>query len=201
MSILMWVIVAVVVAVVAVGGYALMQKRRSGLRERFGPEYDHTVNASEGRGVAEKELRAREQRVDTLDIKPLDPQSRQNYAKAWTEVQEHFVDAPGAAVSEADQLVSAVMAERGYPTEDFDQQVSDLSVTHSATLDHYRQAHAISGRAARDETTTEDLRQAMQHYRALFDDLLLEADQRQRQTSPDHHGDGPQRKADGSGER
>ncbi|MBT2225015.1 hypothetical protein [Nonomuraea sp. NEAU-A123] len=177
MSLVMWVIVALVVAILAaVGGYAIVQKRRRGLRERFGPEYERTLNERADRGVAEQELRAREQRFDTLDIKPLDPQSRQGYAKAWTEVQERFVDAPSEAVNEADQLVSAVMAERGYPTEDYEQQLSDLSVTHGPTLDHYRQAHAISGRAARDEATTEDLRQAMQHYRALFDDLLVGAD-------------------------
>ncbi|MFI6316343.1 hypothetical protein ACIBG8_02430 [Nonomuraea sp. NPDC050556] len=171
MTIVMWVIVA---GLVAIGGYLLIQKRRSGLRERFGPEYDRTVAERDDRGVAEKELRAREKRFGTLDIRPLDPQSRQNHVKAWNEVQEHFVDAPAKAVSEADQLVTAVMAERGYPVEDYEQQVADLSVTHGTTLDHYRQAHAISGRAARDETTTEDLRQAMQHYRALFDDLLID---------------------------
>jgi hypothetical protein len=111
--------------------------------------------------------------VAGLDIRPLDPATRDGYAAKWAEVQERFVDAPGFAVTEADQLVAAVMSERGYPTEGFEQRLSDLSVAHGRTLDHYRQAHEISGRAARREATTEELRQAMVHYRALFEELLV----------------------------
>ncbi|MFC5832090.1 hypothetical protein [Nonomuraea insulae] len=169
------VVVVAVVALAAVGYFVLQQKRRTQLRERFGPEYERIVAEHDNnRREAEQELLSREQRHSELDIKPLTEESRDAYASRWIEVQERFVDAPGFAVTEADQLVTAVMAERGYPTEDFEQRLSDLSVGHGATLDHYRTAHEISGHAARKEASTEDLRQAMVHYRALFEELLHE---------------------------
>ncbi|MFE3451803.1 hypothetical protein ACFXJ8_23055 [Nonomuraea sp. NPDC059194] len=173
-STLIWVavIVVVVVAIAAVGYALLQQKRRTRLRDRFGPEYERTVAEHDSRNAAEQELRSREQRFAELDIRPLDTVSRENYANRWGEVQERFVDAPGFAVTEADQLVTSVMGDRGYPTGDFDDKVSTLSVAHASTLDHYRRAHEISGRAARKEATTEELRQAMVHYRALFEELL-----------------------------
>ncbi|WP_245966175.1 hypothetical protein [Sphaerisporangium album] len=166
------VVVAVVVAILAVGYLVAQQQRRRRLQERFGPEYERTLRERESRREAEQELREREQRHAELDIRPLAPETRSTYAKKWTEVQERFVDAPGFAVTEADHLVTAVMADRGYPTEGFEQQVSDLSVAHGPTLDHYRKAHEISSRAARQEASTEELRQAMVHYRALFEELL-----------------------------
>jgi hypothetical protein len=171
---LVWVaaVVVAVVAIVAVGYAVLRQRRRHRLRDRFGPEYDRTVRERENRRQAEQELLAREQRFDSLDIRPLSPEARQAYAKKWTEVQERFVDAPGFSVTEADHLVTSVMADRGYPTEDFEQRIADLSVAHGRTLDHYRKAHEISGRAVRQAASTEELRQAMVHYRALFEELL-----------------------------
>ncbi|WP_336205014.1 hypothetical protein [Nonomuraea sp. LPB2021202275-12-8] len=176
MTTFIWVAVVVVavVAVAAVGYVVLQQQRRSRLRERFGPEYERMMAEHENKRDVEQELIAREQRHAELDIRPLPEESREAYASRWTEVQERFVDAPGFAVTEADQLVASVMAERGYPTEDFEQRLSDLSVGHAATLDHYRTAHEISGRAARKEASTEELRQAMVHYRALFEELLHE---------------------------
>ncbi|MBB2913026.1 hypothetical protein FHS43_004321 [Streptosporangium becharense] len=174
MSTVSWVVVIVVavVAIVAVGYFLLRQQRRHRLRDRFGPEYERTVQEHDSRREAEQELMARQQRVDSLDIRELDPRTREVYAKKWMEVQERFVDAPGFSVTEADHLVTSVMAERGYPTEDFEQRLSDLSVAHGRTLDHYRRAHEISGRAVRKEASTEELRQAMVHYRALFEELL-----------------------------
>ncbi|MEU4224145.1 hypothetical protein AB0F17_07615 [Nonomuraea sp. NPDC026600] len=176
MSTFIWVVVVVVavVALAAVGYVVLQQQRHSRLRARFGPEYERLMAEHDSRRDTEQELLAREQRHSELDIRPLPEESRDSYATRWTEVQERFVDAPGFSVTEADQLVTAVMAERGYPTDDFEQRLSDLSVGHAATLDHYRTAHEISGRAARKEASTEDLRQAMVHYRALFEELLQE---------------------------
>jgi len=168
---LIWIVVAIaLVAVLAAVGY-IVQRRRN-LRERFGPEYARTVNERDSRVEAEQELRAREKRFAAFDIKPLAPDARQSYAERWNKLQERFVDSPAAAVSEADQLVQSAMAERGYPTESFDQQVSDLSVVHGRTMDHYRRAHDISDRASTDQASTEELRQAMVHYRALFEELL-----------------------------
>jgi hypothetical protein len=169
------VVVAAVVAIVAVGYLVAAQQRRQRLQNRFGPEYDRALAERESRREAEQELLDREKRHAQLDIRPLDPGTRQTYGNKWTEVQERFVDAPSFSVTEADHLVTAVMAERGYPTQEPGQLMSDLSVEHGRTLDHYREAHAISGRAARQEASTEELRQAMVHYRALFEELLAEA--------------------------
>ncbi|MEV7802261.1 hypothetical protein AB0O28_04875 [Microbispora sp. NPDC088329] len=166
------VVIVAVLVILAVGYLVSARNRRRHLQDRFGPEYERTVRESDSRREAEQDLRAREERHAKLDIRPLDPRTRDRYARKWTEVQERFVDAPGFAVTEADALVTAVMAERGYPTDDFEQRLSDLSVAHAATLDHYRNAHDISSRAARQDATTEELRQAMVHYRALFEELL-----------------------------
>ncbi|WP_435875687.1 hypothetical protein [Nonomuraea jabiensis] len=154
----------------------LAAQRRHGLRGRCGPGYEHSLTEREDRAEAEQELRAREKRFATLDITPLAPASRQTYARQWATLQERFVDAPGPAVTAADELVTTVMAERGYPTEDFRQQLADLSVVHGRILYHYRQAHEISRRAAPGESSTEDLRQAMVHYRVLFEELLDDGD-------------------------
>ncbi|GGK95472.1 hypothetical protein Sme01_30840 [Sphaerisporangium melleum] len=178
------VVVAAVVAILAVGYLVARQQRRHRLQERFGPEYERAVREGESRRAAEQELIEREQRHAELDIRPLTPESRSTYGKKWAEVQERFVDAPGFAVTEADHLVTAVMAERGYPTDGFEQQLSDLSVAHGGTLDHYRKAHEISSRAARREASTEELRQAMVHYRALFQELLEDTPS----TGHDHRG-------------
>ncbi|MFC5817629.1 hypothetical protein [Nonomuraea harbinensis] len=176
MDTLIWValVVVAIAAVAAVAYVVVQQQRRSRLRDRFGPEYERTMAEHDSKREAEQELIAREQRHAELDIKPLPEQSRDDYANRWAEVQERFVDAPESAVAEADQLVTTVMAERGYPTEDFRQRIADLSVGHAETLTHYRKAHDISERATRKEASTEDLRQAMVHYRALFEELLHE---------------------------
>lgn len=163
------VVLVVVVAAVALGSWAY---RRQRLRNRFGPEYERTVEQHDSRREAERELRERERRVDSLDIKRLDPGARQRYAAEWQDVQAAFVDAPGEAVARADQLVTALMGERGYPTEGYEQQAADLSVAHATTLGHYRDAHAISEHSAAGDAGTEDLRQALVHYRVLFSELL-----------------------------
>jgi hypothetical protein len=167
------VIVIVVIVVLGVLGFvARGQARRRGLRRRFGPEYDRTVESHESTREAEQELLAREKRHDELEIRPLDPEARERHLAEWRQVQERFVDAPETAVTEADRLLVLVMGERGYPTEGYEQQVSDLSVEHATTIDRYRNAHDISTQAEAKKASTEDLRQAMVHYRALFTELL-----------------------------
>ncbi|MEU3980967.1 hypothetical protein AB0F77_12740 [Streptomyces sp. NPDC026672] len=168
LAIIIPVVVVLVLAAVAV---ALLSRRRR-LRERFGPEYERTVEGADSRRAAERELRERERRHDALDIKPLPTDARERYAREWSGVQEEFVDRPRDAVHDADRLVTSLMHDRGYPTEDFDQQMRDLSVEHGSTLEHYRAAHEVEARAHGDRTTTEQLRGAMVHYRALFDELL-----------------------------
>jgi hypothetical protein len=170
-------IVAIVIVVIVVAAVLFMltaANRRRRLRERFGPEYDRAVTERGSRREAEAELAERERHVRDLDIRPLSPSARNQYQSEWTAVQEQFVDAPQAAVTGAQTLVSAVMEDRGYPTQPYDQTLADLSVEHASTLDHFRAAHDISQNAAAGTATTEDLRQAMIHYRALFAELLGE---------------------------
>lgn len=166
-------VVIAVLLVLAIVGYLLAQKRkRAGLQEKFGPEYDRTVEQQGGRKDAEKELAQRAQRRDELDVRPLEPQRRDAFASEWRVAQEDFVDRPAEAVREASGLVERVMAERGYPVEDFDQMSRDISVDHGPVVSEYRAAHEIAQRNDRGEATTEELRKAMVHYRSLFADLL-----------------------------
>lgn len=171
-----WAWVLIIVAIVVVVGLviwmALEKSRTERLRKNFGPEYDRTVDATSDRRKAEAELESRRRRRDQLNIRPLDPAARQRYAKSWTAVQSTFIDSPPAAIHGADVLVMQVMRDRGYPVEDFDQRAADVSVDHPNVVQDYRAAHAISENNDRGRASTEDLRQAMVHYRALFEELL-----------------------------
>ena len=167
-------IIVVVIVVAAVLVVVTTGNRRRRLRERFGPEYDRAVTEHGSKRGAEAELAERERHVRELDIRPLSAAKQSQYRSEWTAVQEQFVDAPQAAVTGAQTLVSAVMEDRGYPTQPYDQTLADLSVEHASTLDHFRAAHDISQNAAAGTASTEDLRQAMIHYRALFAELLGE---------------------------
>ena len=166
------VIVIAVIVVVALGTGILYDSRRRRLRQRFGPEYDRLVDERDSRLKAQAELAAREKRVRGLDIRPLNPAAQARYTQEWSAIQERFVDEPAQAVAGAQRLVMGVMSDRGYPTERDDQVIADLSVDHANTLDHYRAATAISQQAVEGAASTESLRQAMIHYRALFQDLL-----------------------------
>jgi hypothetical protein len=159
---------------VAIIAGVVYDTRRRRLRQRFGPEYDRLVEEKGSKAKAEAELTGRERRVAGLDIRPLDAAAQARYSQDWAAIQERFVDTPQDAVMAAQRLVRTVMNERGYPTEGGDQVLADLSVDHANVLDHYRAAYDISQRAADGMASTEDLRQAMIHYRALFQDLLGE---------------------------
>jgi hypothetical protein len=169
-----WLVIALVAIVVIAGAVwqALAAKRTKRLQERFGPEYDRAAQSVGSKRQAEAELSAREERREQLNIRPLPAEARQRYAGRWDLVQTQFVDAPTVAVSAADSLVGEVMADRGYPMDDFDQRAADISVDHPHVVENYRDAKAISRSARRGQASTEDLRQAMQNYRALFDELL-----------------------------
>jgi hypothetical protein len=170
------VIILIVLALLVAAAvlYAVRAGRRKQLQNKFGPEYDRVVGDADSRTDGERELREREKRHAELELKPLSSESKAKYSVAWEEVQIQFVDTPEQAVSTADELVTRLIAERGYPTGDYDDQVATLSVEHARTLGHYRDAHAISERSKGGEASTEDLRQALVHYRALFADLLGE---------------------------
>jgi hypothetical protein len=164
------IIVAVALVILVIGTMTTMRRRQ--LRQRFGQEYDRVAGEMRSRRKANAELAERERRVRSLDIHPLDETIRVKYAAEWAAVQERFVDQPEQAVVQAGLLVTSVMKDRGYPTEDHDQILADLSVEHAGTLDHYRAAHQVSMQAEAGAVATEDLRLAMLHYRALFSDLL-----------------------------
>jgi hypothetical protein len=168
-----WVWVVIVVVVVAVLAFVILQlQRQRNVQEKFGPEYDRTVKETGSRRGAVSELREREARREELEIRPLEQESAERYAASWKTTQARFVDYPGEAIREADSLVAQVMNERGYPVETFEQRSADISVDHPQLVDNYRAAHAISLANDNDEATTEDLRQAMVHYRSLFEELL-----------------------------
>jgi hypothetical protein len=169
-TIVIAVVVLVVIAAVLV--FVFRNRRSQQLRRQFGPEYERAVDETGSRQDAERTLGERVERHRKLDIKELDPAARQRYADEWRTVQGHFVDDPKAAVGEADDLVATVMRERGYPTEDFEQQAADVSVDHAEAVPAYRRAHELA--TARGEAATDDLRQAMVHYRELFVALVGE---------------------------
>jgi hypothetical protein len=166
-------IVLIAAIAVAVGAwYVLQQRKRAHLRDRFGPEYDRAVLDTGDERRAERELVRREERVESLELQPLRPEQRVRFEEMWRRVQTRFVDSPSAAIADADGLVTEVMQAQGYPIGDFDQRAADISVDHPAVVENYRAARAISQRNRRGEASTEDLRQAMVHYRSLFEDLL-----------------------------
>ena len=168
------ILIAALVVGVAIGaGLALNRRRRSSqLKERFGPEYDRTVDELGEQRAAEAELRQRENKRKKLDIKTLTPETRREHAATWQMVQTEFVDAPQDAVGRAERLVTRVMRERGYPIDDFEQRAADVSVDHPDIVANYRSAHAIYLSQRDGDISTEQARQAFVHYRALFDRLL-----------------------------
>ena len=169
-------VLLIVVAVIVIGAVLLaMRKRRSQiLRERFGPEYDRVVKKEGDVQKAERVLEFRQKHREKLKIRPLTPADRESFAAQWRDAQAQFVDDPKGAVTLADGLVIDVMQARGYPVNDFEQQAADISVDHPVVVENYRAAHDIALRHGRGQASTEDLRKALVHYRALFEDLLGE---------------------------
>jgi hypothetical protein len=148
-----------------------LKRRNERLRERFGPEYDLAVEQY-GQARAIRTLEARERRVSKLPLRSLAPPERASFAQSWLLVQQEFVDAPHQAVRNAHELVQRTMHARGYPVDDFDQCVADLSVDYGDIVQHYRAAHALDQAHRAGRASTEDLRQALVHYRVLFEELL-----------------------------
>jgi len=165
---------AVLVVAGIVAWFSLRKRRTDKLRAQFGAEYDRAVKEDGGRRHAEAGLKERTARVDSLNIRPLTAGDRARFVESWSRVQARFVDGPGGAVTEADQLLRDVMSTRGYPVSDFEQRAADISVDHPLVMENYRTAHAIAVRQTQGQANTEDLRQAMIHYRTLFDELVGE---------------------------
>jgi hypothetical protein len=172
---LMALAVAVILAVALLGWLYVQRRHKAAtkeLRHRFGPEYERAVGEHGSERRAEAQLAAREQRVEKLKIRDLEPAELERFSGQWQALQSRFVDDPKAAVTEADVLVSTVMQARGYPVADFHQRADDISVDHPRVVAHYRSAHEIALRLAKGEANTEDLRTAMIHYRSLFEELV-----------------------------
>ena len=180
----LYVIIALSVAAIVIVSALLSQRRtraRSAeLRRQFGPEYDRAVEQSGSRAKAERALLARARRVHHFRFHELSAGDRRRFEATWTRIQAQFVDDPAVAVASANQLISEVMRARGYPTDDFEQRVEDLSVNYPTVVQHYRAAHALSlsARPRDGQTNTEDLRQAVVHYRVLFAELLQDTSAR-----------------------
>src|SRR6202034_1742856 len=171
-----WIMLAGVVVIallaLAVWFFSRRKKQSARLRQRFGTEYDRTVGALGGGTEAESELKAREKRVEDLVITPVAPAEAARFSQAWNALQGRFVDNPQGVVIQADQLVRELMLKRGYPMGDFEHRAADISVDHPAVVSNYRAARAVALRDERGEATTEELRKAVVHYRALFEELL-----------------------------
>ena len=171
---IVWVLAGVVVVVALVAYFAYRSHRTASLRDHFGDEYDRTVETAGGKARAEAALKEREERVAKLDIRPLTEDERAGFSREWRDVKALFVDSPVEAVLHADRLLATIMTARGYPMADFDRRYEDLTVDHGEVARHYRTGHDIVVRHGSGKATTEDLRQAMIHFEALFDDLVNE---------------------------
>ncbi|MGA2570866.1 MAG: hypothetical protein ABSF23_10125 [Terracidiphilus sp.] len=166
-------VVLVVVVVIAVAAYLQHRKAKTAaFRNRFGSEYDRAVLEHGSSRRAEAKLADRETRVDALRIRELGATERERFVAEWQTVQSRFVDHPKAAVTEADDLIAALLEARGYPKDSFEQRAADVSVTYPRVMENYRVAHAIAVRPGQAEASTEELRTAMIQYRAIFDELV-----------------------------
>ena len=179
-AVLLLAVIGVVILVVRARRKAQSER----LQKRFGPEYKRVIETVGDRDKAEAELRAREARVERLKLVALSQAEATRFAQEWTLLQSNFVDNPTGIVAEADRLVRELMTKRGYPMGDFERRAADISVHHPAVVDNYRAAQAIALRASRGEASTEDLRKAVVHYRALFEELLESGTVRQAPPAP-----------------
>jgi hypothetical protein len=167
------VLIFVAILALAVAAWAFLDRQRTlKLRGKYGPEYDRLAEKEQSARRAEGILEQREKRVSRFQIRPLREEERARFAERWRVVQERFVDDPRSAVSDADRLINEALKARGYPVASFDQQADDLTVQHAHVVENYRRAHEIAMADQRGSATTEDLRQAMQYYRSLFEDVL-----------------------------
>lgn len=174
MAVLIAIVVIAVIGAAAIAFVTSRKRRSQKLKERFGPEYDRVVRQEGDSRKAEGVLEFRQKRREKLNIRPLSAADRSSFAARWSEVQARFVDDPQGAVTVADSLVTDVMQSRGYPIGEFEQRAADLSVDYPVIIDNYRGAHDIALRHGAGKASTEDLRQAMVHYRVLFQELLDE---------------------------
>ena len=188
-----WVWIVIIAAIVVIAAIliamTLASRRRSHLKQRFGTEYDRTIGEADSRRQGEIDLRAREERHASLNLRPLSPAARDRYQTRWAEMQTMFIDRPQVAVADADSLITQVMRDLGYPVDNFESNAWLISVDHANVVAKYREGHDIYTKTVEGTATTEDLRQAVLAYRALFDELMTDsaeaapAEQRSEQRS------------------
>lgn len=174
-TLILLVVIGAAAALAIIGlavGVTTRKMRSQKLRDKFGPEYDYTIEKTGYRRSAEEKLQEREKRNTELEIRPLSAEDRERYNGEWLAIQSDFVDNPPNSVAEANRLIKDVMGRRGFPMEDFERRTEDLSVLYPDLVSNYRNAHDIAVKNERNETSTEDLRQAMVYYRSLFSELL-----------------------------
>lgn len=171
----MWIWIAVgavvVIAIVMMLSRGARKSRSAALREQYGTEYDHAVRNAGNRKRAEHDLISRAEEVKQYDIRPLSASDRDRFRGEWQRIETRFIERPTTAVAEADELVADIMRVQGYPMGDFEKHAAHLSVKHPRVVEHYRSGHKVLG-GAPGSASTEDLRQALLHYRALFDELI-----------------------------
>jgi hypothetical protein len=172
-----FVVLVMVAAGLVLGPLFYVRRRKSvKFQDKFGPEYDRTVKIMGNEKKAQTELKSRQKHVETLNIRPLSQVERERYLADWAAVQSKFVDEPGQAIVDADRLIMEVMQKRDYPISDFDQRAADISIKYPTLVSDYRDARVIALKNKEHKADTEELRQAMIHYRALFAELLVRED-------------------------
>lgn len=169
-----WIALGAVAVLVVIGLIArgMRRSRTEALRERFGSEYNHAVANTGSRTRAEQELIARTQEAKSYDIRALNASEVERFRSEWNRIELRFLERPTTAVVEADELVAEIMRTRGYPMGDFEKHAASLSVTHPRVIEHYRAGHNAIDANRDGKSSTEELRQAMLHYRELIDELL-----------------------------
>ena len=179
-----WIWLVLIAAIVVIAAIlvtmTMASRRRTHLKQRFGQEYDRTIEAADSRRQGEVDLRAREERHALLNLHPLAPEARDRYQTRWNDMQNTFIDRPQVAVADADSLITQVMRDLGYPVDNFESNAWLISVEHADVVSKYREGHDIYTKTVEGTATPEDLRQAVLAYRALFDELMRDSAEAER---------------------
>lgn len=171
-TVLILILIVAILVIAGLGWKLFHRQHTKKLRSQFGPEYDRTIEQYGEQAKAEKDLEARQKRMEKASIRPLTTNERERFADRWQVVQSSFVDDPAATIREADRLIVEIMMARGYPMVEFEGRAEDLSVDHPLVVNHYRTAHEITLKHQRGAANTEELRRAVVCYRELFEELL-----------------------------
>lgn len=151
------VVVLVIVGLLSASSFS-SRNRAKRLQDRFGPEYDRTVQTLGNEKKAQTEPDERQKHIASLNINPLSAAGRERYLVNWADIQSKFVDEPSQAIGNAGRLIMEVMQIRAYPVSDFEQRVADISVNYPALVINYRAAHEIALKNEKQQANTEEIR-------------------------------------------